>query len=64
MATKTRDEALDRPVWGAEAIGRIIGKPARATYHLLEKGLIPAKKVGDSWVSSPRKLLAAIVGDE
>jgi hypothetical protein len=28
----------DAPVWGAEAIGAVIGKPERATFHMLENG--------------------------
>jgi hypothetical protein len=63
MAPKNADY-LDTPVWGARAIGKVIGRPERATYHLLESELIPAKKVGDSWVATPRKLLAAVVGEE
>jgi hypothetical protein len=54
----------DAPVWGAEAIGEVIGKPARAAFHLLENGLLPAKKIGNRWVSSRKRLLAAVTGDE
>jgi hypothetical protein len=39
-------------LWGAMEIGAVIRCPPRKTYYLLEKGLIPARKVGDSWVSS------------
>ena len=53
-------EIITELVWGAEAIGRVIGKTERATFHLLERGLLPAKKIGKSWVSSRRKLLAAL----
>jgi hypothetical protein len=54
----------DTPVWGAAEIGAVIGKPARAVFHMLENGLLPAKKVGGRWVSSRKKLLAAVIGDE
>ena len=54
----------DAPVWGAEAIGAVIGKPERATFHMLESGLLPAKKIGNRWVSSRKRLLAAVTGDE
>jgi len=54
---------VDQNVWGARAIAiaaNIVddsGKPrVRATYHLLEKGLLPATKVGKIWVSTPRRL--------
>ena len=58
MAKKPKDD--DTPIWGAEAIAHEINKPVRATYHLLEQGLLPAKKVGGSWVSTPRRLQAGI----
>jgi hypothetical protein len=48
---------LDRPAWGAKAIGRVINRTERQAFHLLEKGLLPATKVGQCWVSTPRKLL-------
>jgi hypothetical protein len=48
----------DDLVWGAEAIGAEINKGARATYYMLERKLIPAAKIGESWVASRRKLRA------
>jgi hypothetical protein len=48
-------------VWGARSIARLIGKSERATFHLLEKGDLPAKKVGAQWVVS-RKALAEALG--
>ena len=65
-----KDDLLDRPVWGARAIaiaaglvdGR--GKPrVRAAYHLLEKKLLPADKVGRTFVSTPRRLRAVANGE-
>jgi hypothetical protein len=54
---------LDAPLWGAAAIAKVINRPTRATFHLLEKGLLPARKLGGSWVTTPRKLRAAISVD-
>jgi hypothetical protein len=51
-------------VWGADAIGNVIGRTARQVDHLLHKGLLPAPKFGSRWVSSRKKLLEAIVGDD
>jgi hypothetical protein len=31
---------LDKPVWGAEAIGAVIGRNPRQTHHLLTRGEI------------------------
>lgn len=39
-------------IWGAAEIATLIGKSTRATFHLLEKGELPAKKVGGRWVTS------------
>jgi hypothetical protein len=51
-------------LWGADEIGRAIGKPIRATFHLLEAGHLPARKIGGRWCASRRKLLEALIGDD
>ncbi|WP_117195103.1 DNA-binding protein [Rhizobium terrae] len=45
-------------VWGGEEIAKIIGRSPRITFHLLEKGELPAKKVGGRWVAERGKLIA------
>ena len=44
-------------VWGGEEIAKVIGRTARVTFILLEKGELPAKKVGGRWVASRQKLV-------
>jgi hypothetical protein len=56
----SKDSRLDTPVWGARDIGKVINKSEKAAFYLLKKGLLPAEKVGESWVSTPRKLLHGI----
>jgi hypothetical protein len=56
------DDAHDL-VWGATAIAKVIGRSERSTFHLLEKQLLPAKRVGGRWVASRRKLLQALTDD-
>jgi hypothetical protein len=51
-------------VWGAIAIARVIGRSERSTFHMLERKLLPAKRVGGRWVASRRKLLDALTGNE
>jgi hypothetical protein len=51
-------------VWGAEAIGQVIGRKPRQAFHLLESGCLPAKKLGGRWCASRRKLIEAVVGDD
>ncbi|MBX3572445.1 MAG: DNA-binding protein [Mesorhizobium sp.] len=50
-------------VWGCSEIARIIGRSARATFHMLEKGELPAKKVGGRWVAEHSKLVAFFMED-
>ncbi len=49
-------------VWGAKAIGEEIGRSPRSTFHLLETGAIPGRKVGNLWVSSRRELRRTLFG--
>jgi len=51
-------------VWGAAAIGKAIGRSERQAFHLLERGLVPGRKVGASWVASRKALLRAVIGEE
>lgn len=53
-------DPLDRPIWGAEAIGRVIGRNETETFHLLAKGLVDATKKGGRWTSTPRRLLRSL----
>ena len=48
---------LDRLVWGAKDIAAVINRSTRQAYHLLERNLLDADKVGGVWCSSPRRLL-------
>jgi len=42
----------DDIIWGATAIGTELGIGRRKTFYLLEKGLLPATKVGREWVTT------------
>lgn len=59
---KPKDDP-DAPIWGAENMAPVIGRTERQVFHMLNAGLLPAKKVGGRWVSTRRKLLAAILGE-
>ncbi|WSH22782.1 DNA-binding protein [Rhizobium ruizarguesonis] len=45
-------------VWGAANIAKLIGRSQRATFHMLDSGELPAKKVGNRWVAERGKLVA------
>lgn len=60
-----KEDILSKPpedelslVWGAEAIAALIGRSVRSTFHLLDSGELPAKKVGGRWVAERGKLLS------
>jgi len=59
-AKKTTRTAPELPdiAWGAVEIGEVINRDPRATFHLLERGFLPARKVGKLWAASRRRLLA------
>jgi hypothetical protein len=45
--------SLDKCVWGAAEIGRIINRNRRQTHHLLTSGLIKsARRIGGRWVAN------------
>ena len=61
---------LDRPIWGAEAIGREAGLidadgrvDTRRAFYLLEKRLLPATKIGRQWATTRRRLQRAFAGE-
>ena len=39
-------------VWGVAAIAVEIGRNPRQTFHMLEQGKLPAKKIGGRWCAS------------
>jgi len=57
-------DSPDDLLWGVRDIGKAIRRSERQAYYLLEKGLLPGRKIGASWVASRRKLFAALMGDE
>jgi hypothetical protein len=56
------DHDDDQPLWGAAAIGKPLGLDERQARHLLEKGVLPAQKIGGKWVSTRRRLRERVVG--
>jgi hypothetical protein len=51
-----------KPVWGAEKIAEVLGVSLRKGFYLLEKGLVPARKVGGSWESTEGELEDFLLG--
>lgn len=55
---------LDLPIWGAQAIGKVINLTVNQAYWGLEQGHLPGRKIGRKWVSTKRELYAAVTGRE
>jgi hypothetical protein len=52
-------------IWGARAIGKVLGLNARDTHHFLALGRIkPARKIGGKWCASKRELAYWIIVQE
>ena len=51
---------MDDILWGCAAIAEAIGQSTRQTFYMLERGMIPARKVGKKWVASRQALLQAL----
>lgn len=50
-------------IWGAADIAKLIGRSERATFDMLEKREIPAKKVNGRWVIGRRRLIDFFTGE-
>jgi hypothetical protein len=54
---RSDDEALSEDLLdGAERIAEYTGWPTRRVFYLLEKGLIPAFKIGNRWTARKSRL--------
>jgi hypothetical protein len=59
--TKTHD---DWPIWGAGAIAAEVGLDRGSVYHLLSRNLLPARRIGRRWVSTPGQLRRALTSQQ
>ena len=62
MSDKSNNEL--ELVWTAAAIAALIGRSERQTFHLLEKGILPARKIGGTWTVSKNKIRSFVLGEE
>ena len=60
--TSERKENIEL-VWGASEIAKLIGRSTRSTFHMLDSGELPAKKVGGRWVAERGKLIGFFTED-
>ncbi|CAA0096921.1 Uncharacterised protein [Starkeya nomas] len=59
----TADNSTADLVWGVKEIAKLLGRTERQTFHMLNSGHLPANKIGERWVASRKKLLAAVLGE-
>ena len=50
-------------IWTGSEIAKALNLTERQCWHLLERGALPARKIGGKWVASRRALLRAILPD-
>ena len=43
-------------LWGAQAIAREINREVQITYYMLQRGQIPATKIGETWTTTRTRL--------
>ena len=60
--TTAADKHLDI-IWGARAIGEIVGLDSRQANYLLEKGYLPGRKIGERWISTRGELVRCVLGE-
>jgi hypothetical protein len=48
-------------VWGGQGIAEEINRTTRQAFHMLENGLLPARKVGGVWCASRTALRRALI---
>jgi hypothetical protein len=57
-AKEAQTQSCPKLIWGAEAIGEVIGRNTKQVHYLLEQRRLPAQKVGRQWVANYDALIA------
>jgi hypothetical protein len=58
VTNKPETSLADDLLWGCEAIAAEINRPPHITFRLLQRGLIPADKLGAIWTTTRSRLRA------
>lgn len=53
----------DTPVWGLKNIAEEIGQTVGQTYYLVKNGRLPARQIGEKWVTTRGELRRALRGE-
>lgn len=57
-------DPLDRPIFGAAEIGKVLGISERAARWHLDKKHLDASDFGGRWCSTPRRILNSVLKTE
>ncbi|WP_028035029.1 hypothetical protein [Chelativorans sp. J32] len=57
MEQHTEEEPPLDLIWGVERIAAFINRTPQQTYHMLSKGYMPGRRVGERWVVNRRDLI-------
>jgi len=60
MAEKAESLEL---IWEVAEIAKLIGRTERQTFHMLQSGQLPAKKVGGRWVAERGTIIRFFMGN-
>ncbi|WGG58225.1 DNA-binding protein [Brucella intermedia] len=63
LKPSTEDMQTADVIWGTEEIAAFIGQTVNATSYMLRQRQIPARKIGDRWVASRKKLNEFFAGE-
>jgi len=58
---KSAEHAEHDLIWTASQIAGVLNLTPRQCWYLLERGALPARKIGGKWVASRRALLRAVL---
>lgn len=50
-------------IWGAADIAAVLNVPTKTAFRLLQRGDVPARKVGSQWVAEQEKLREFFTGE-
>jgi hypothetical protein len=62
VASNEQMSLADDLLWGVKPISEEINRSERQTFHLLENGRLPAKKIGGRWCASRIRLRRHFAG--
>ncbi|MBW8285051.1 MAG: hypothetical protein K0M55_15780 [Rhizobium sp.] len=57
------DQNDDTPIWGLKNIAKEIRQTVSQTHYMLRNGRLPARQIGEKWVTTRGELRRALKGE-